>query len=287
MKVLVTGSNGQLGHDVIMELNKRGYDALGVDIKEMDITDSASVESVFNGFGPDAVVHCAAWTAVDAAENNADACRLVNAKGTGNIADACKRYNTKLVYLSTDYVFNGEGETPWKPDDKCEPLNVYGLTKYEGELEVKRLEKFFILRISWVFGKNGKNFVKTVLGLIENHNVLNFVDDQTGTPTYTPDLSRLICDMLETEKYGVYHVSNEGGYISWYDFVLEILKQVKRTDVTVNPVSSDEFKTPAKRPHNSRLDKSKLAENGFKPLPDWKDALKRYLTEIGDNNESD
>ncbi len=287
MKVLVTGSNGQLGYDVIKELNKRSYEAVGVDIAEMDITDAASVISVFEKERPDAVVHCAAWTAVDLAESNEEKCRAVNATGTQNIVNACIKCGAKLIYPSTDYVFSGEGETPWKPYDERSPLNVYGMTKYEGELAVEKYDKAFIIRIAWVFGKNGKNFVKTVLNLAKTRNELNFVADQIGTPTYTYDLSRLIVDMLETEKYGTYHITNEGGYISWYDFVLEILKQANICGVKVNPVSSDEFKTAAKRPHNSRLDKSALRENGFVPLPDWKDALHRYLIEIGEINESD
>lgn len=285
MTVLVTGSNGQLGHDVINELNKRRHTAVGVDIDEMDITDESSVKSVFDSVMPDAVIHCAAWTAVDAAESNADKCRLVNAKGTKNITDNAKKIGAKLIYLSTDYVFDGEGETPFKPYDKRNPINIYGLTKYEGELEAEKYEKSFIVRISWVFGVNGKNFVKTVLNLAKTHNVLSFVNDQIGTPTYTYDLAKLLCDMVESEKYGVYHATNEGGYISWYDFVVEILKQTGIKGKTVNPVTSDAFVTPAKRPHNSRLDKSCLIENGFTPLPDWKDALHRFLIEIGEINE--
>lgn len=287
MKVLVTGSNGQLGYDVINELRKRSHSAVGFDIDRLDITDKSSVDETIDFEKPDAVIHCAAWTAVDAAESNEEQCRLVNKTGTEYIAAACKRNDCKLIYLSTDYVFDGEGERPWQPDDARNPLNVYGKTKYEGELAVEQLEKYFIVRIAWVFGKNGKNFVKTVLNLAKNHDTLNFVCDQIGTPTYTYDLARLLADMVQSDKYGVYHATNEGGYISWYDFVLEILKQAKIEGKTVNPVSSDEFVTAAKRPHNSRLDKSKLAANGFDPLPDWKDALKRYLTEIGETSNAD
>ena len=282
MKILVTGAKGQLGYDVVNELNNRGHCVIGVDIEEMDITDYNSVEKCFAASEPDAVVHCAAWTAVDAAESNVEKCRLVNAKGTENITEFARKYNAKLVYISTDYVFNGEGEKPWKPDDKREPLNIYGLTKYEGELAAEKYDKTFIIRIAWVFGKNGNNFVKTVLKLAETNSVLNFVNDQVGTPTYTFDLAKLIADMLETEKYGKYHATNDGGYISWYDFVIEILKQKGINNITVNPVTSEMFKTAAKRPHNSRLDKSKLSENGFALLPDWKDALHRFLTETGE-----
>lgn len=282
MKILVTGAKGQLGYDVVNELNKRGHTVVGVDIEEMDITDCISVEKCFAASEPDAVVHCAAWTAVDAAESNIEKCRLVNAEGTKNITECTRKYNAKLVYISTDYVFNGEGEKPWKPDDKREPLNIYGLTKYEGELAAEEYEKTFIIRIAWVFGKNGNNFVKTVLKLAKTNSVLNFVNDQVGTPTYTFDLAKLIADMLETEKYGKYHATNDGGYISWYDFVIEILKQKGINNITVNPVTSEMFKTAAKRPHNSRLDKSKLSENGFALLPDWKDALHRFLMETGE-----
>ena len=250
--------------------------------EQMDITDPEQVAEVIGRVLPDAVIHCAAWTAVDAAESNVEKCRLVNAKGTENITEFARKYNAKLVYISTDYVFNGEGEKPWKPDDKREPLNIYGLTKYEGELAAEKYDKTFIIRIAWVFGKNGNNFVKTVLKLAETNSVLNFVNDQVGTPTYTFDLAKLIADMLETEKYGKYHATNDGGYISWYDFVIEILKQKGINNITVNPVTSEMFKTAAKRPHNSRLDKSKLSENGFALLPDWKDALHRFLTETGE-----
>lgn len=282
MKVLVTGSKGQLGCDVVKELNKRNHIAIGVDVDYMDITDAKCVKSVINQVNPDAVIHCAAWTAVDLAEMEQEKCTLVNKTGTENIIAACKKSAAKLLYLSTDYVFNGEGTEAWQYDDERNPLNVYGKSKYEGELVVENYEKHFIVRISWLFGKNGRNFVKTVLNLARNYDTLNFVDDQIGTPTYSYDLSRLLVDMIETEKYGKYHVTNEGGYISWYDFVLEILNQASITGKTVTPVSSEQFKVAAKRPHNSRLDKSKIIENGFVPLPDWKDAIKRYLIETGE-----
>lgn len=284
MKILVTGANGQLGYDVVNELKKRAHFVYGADISTMDITDENNVASVMQSVCPDAVIHCAAWTAVDLAESEAEKCTLVNKTGTENIVNECIKCGAKLLYLSTDYVFDGEGSTPWKPDDIRNPLNVYGKTKYEGELAVEKYEKHFIVRIAWVFGKNGKNFVKTVLNLAKNHDTLNFVNDQIGTPTYTYDLARLLADMIETEKYGTYHATNEGGYISWYDFVLEILKQAGITGKTVIPVTSGQFVTAAKRPHNSRLDKRTLAENGFAPLPDWKDAVKRYLIEIGEIN---
>lgn len=281
MRILVTGAKGQLGYDVINELKKRKHIFLGVDIDEMDITNAESVNKVINGFYPDGVIHCAAWTAVDLAESNEDKCRLVNVIGTKNIALACKKNKCKLMYISTDYVFDGEGIRPWEPDDECNPLNVYGQTKYEGELAVKQVEKSYIVRIAWVFGKNGSNFINTVLNLVKTHDTLNFVDDQIGTPTYTFDLARLLVDMIETEKYGIYHATNEGGYISWYDFVVEILRQANINDKTVNPVTSEQFVTVAKRPHNSRMSKQKLSEKGFDLLPDWKDAVNRYLKEIG------
>ena len=282
MKVLVTGVKGQLGFDVVNELEKRGHTAVGVDIQEMDITDAASVSSVIGEVKPDAVIHCAAWTAVDAAEDNEEKVRQVNAAGTGNIAKECKKLGCKMMYISTDYVFDGQGETPWQPDCKdYKPLNVYGKTKLEGELAVSSLiEKYFIVRIAWVFGKNGNNFIKTMLKLSNTHDVLKVVNDQIGTPTYTFDLARLLVDMIETEKYGYYHATNAGGYISWCEFATEIFRQANRS-VKVIPVTTAEYGlSKAKRPFNSRLDKSKLAENGFKPLPDWQDALKRYLKEI-------
>ena len=282
MKVLVTGVKGQLGYDVVNELEKRGHKAVGVDIDDMDITDAASVSATLQSVKPDAVIHCAAWTAVDAAEDNEEKVRLVNAAGTENIAKECKKLGCKMMYISTDYVFDGQGETPWQPDCKdYKPLNVYGQTKLEGELAVSSLlDKYFIVRIAWVFGKNGNNFIKTMLRLSNTHDVLKVVNDQIGTPTYTYDLARLLVDMIETQKYGYYHATNGGGYISWCEFATEIFRQANRS-VKVIPVTTAEYGlSKAKRPFNSRLDKSKLAENGFKPLPTWQDALKRYLKEI-------
>ena len=309
MKVLVTGVAGQLGHDVMNELAKRGYEGIGSDIKEvysgiqdgtavttmpyvpMDITDKASVESVLKSVGADVVVHCAAWTAVDLAEDEdkKPIVKAVNATGTENIALVCKELDCKLVYISTDYVFDGQGTKPWLPDCKdYKPLNVYGETKLAGELAVsENLEKYFIVRIAWVFGKNGKNFIKTMLNLGKTHDTLTVVSDQIGTPTYTLDLAKLLVDMIETDKYGYYHATNEGGYISWYDFTKEIFRQAieagheEYAKVTVKPVTTAEYgASKVKRPFNSRLDKSKLVENGFQPLPTWQDAIKRYLQEI-------
>ncbi len=278
MRVLVTGVKGQLGYDVMNELAGRGHEGIGVDIQEMDITDAASVEKVITEAAPDAVIHCAAYTAVDAAEDNVDLCRRVNAGGTENIARVCKALNCKMMYISTDYVFNGQGTRPWEPDDKREPLNVYGQTKYEGELAVETLEKFFLVRIAWVFGVNGKNFIKTMLNLGKTRDHLTVVADQVGSPTYTYDLARLLVDMIETDKYGRYHATNEG-LCSWYEFACEIFKQAGM-NVTVSPVTSDQYPAKAKRPMNSRMDKSKLDEMGFKRLPSWQDALGRYLKEI-------
>lgn len=278
MRVLVTGVKGQLGYDVMNELAKRGHEGIGVDIQEMDITDAASVEKVITEAAPDAVIHCAAYTAVDAAEDNVDLCRRVNAGGTENIARVCKALNCKMMYISTDYVFNGQGTRPWEPDDEREPLNVYGQTKYEGELAVEALEKFFIVRIAWVFGVNGKNFIKTMLNLGKTRDHLTVVADQIGSPTYTYDLARLLVDMIETDKYGRYHATNEG-LCSWYEFACEIFKQAGM-NVTVSPVTSDQYPAKAKRPMNSRMDKSKLDEMGFERLPSWQDALGRYLKEI-------
>lgn len=302
MRVFVTGVGGQLGHDVMNELHKRGHEGIGSDIApqysgaqdgsavttmpyvQLDITDAAAVSRVLHEVKPDAVVHCAAWTAVDAAEDaeNQPKVRAINAEGTANIAEACKELDCKMVYISTDYVFNGQGETPWQPDCKdYAPLNFYGQTKLEGELAVSsRLEKYFIVRIAWVFGLNGKNFIKTMLKLGETHDTLRVVNDQVGTPTYTIDLSRLLVDMIETEKYGYYHATNEGGYISWYDFACAIFK-VAGMNVTVLPVTTAEYgESKAKRPFNSRLDKSKLTDSGFQPLPDWHDALERYVGQM-------
>lgn len=286
MKVFVTGVKGQLGFDVVNELNKRGHEAIGVDIDELDITKEQDVYAMLDEVKPDGVIHCAAWTAVDDAEDNYDKVMEVNAKGTEYIAKGCKKLDVPMIYISTDYVFNGEGTTPWKPDDKREPLNVYGESKYRGELAVEELlDKYYIVRIAWVFGQNGHNFIKTMLNLGKTHDKLTVVDDQIGTPTYTYDLARLLVDMIETDKYGTYHATNEGGYISWYDFTVEIMKQACEYDdiykkVEVLPVGSDAYSVKAKRPSNSRLDKSKLVENGFEPLPDWKDALHRYLKSV-------
>ena len=309
MKVLVTGVAGQLGHDVMNELAKRGYEGIGSDIKDtysgipdgtavvtmpyvpMDITDKASVEKVLKEVNPDVVVHCAAWTAVDLAEDEdkKETVQKVNADGTRNISLVCKELGCKMVYISTDYVFDGQGTQPWEPDCKdYKPLNVYGETKLAGELAVsENLEKYFIVRIAWVFGKNGKNFIKTMLNLGKTHDQLRVVSDQIGTPTYTLDLAVLLVDMIETEKYGYYHATNEGGYISWYDFTKEIFRQAieaghkEYEKVTVTPVTTEEYGvSKAKRPFNSRLDKSKLTANGFNLLPTWQDAVKRYLAEI-------
>ena len=279
MKVLVTGVKGQLGYDVMAELAKRNIEAIGVDIDEMDITDKISVEKVIGEAAPDVVVHCAAYTAVDAAEDNVELCRRVNAGGTRNIAEVCKKLDCKMVYISTDYVFDGQGTRPWEPDDERHPLNVYGQTKYEGELAVQEnLSKYFIVRIAWVFGKNGKNFVKTMLKLAETHDKLTVVNDQFGSPTYTYDLARLLVDMIQTDKYGIYHATNEG-ICTWYEFACEIFRQAG-VKIEVTPVPASEYPTKAKRPENSRLDKSKLTENGFERLPSWQDALERYLKEI-------
>ena len=279
MKVLVTGTKGQLGYDVVNELEKRGHTAVAVDIEEMDITDAVSVERVITEAEVEAVIHCAAYTAVDAAEDNVEICRRVNAEGTENIAKVCKKLDLKMIYISTDYVFDGEGERPWEPDDERHPLNVYGQTKYEGELAVgKYLEKYFIVRIAWVFGVNGKNFIKTMLKLSETHEELNVVDDQVGSPTYTYDLAVLLVDMVESDKYGRYHATNEG-LCTWYEFAKEIFRQAG-VEVKVNPVTSDMFPAKAKRPKNSRMSKEKLDANGFHRLPTWQDALERYLSEI-------
>ena len=294
MRVFVTGVGGQLGHDVMDELARRGIEAIGSDIhgtldtpyayRQLDITDSDAVRRVLTDVFPDAVIHCAAWTAVDAAEDeaNREKVHLINAVGTENIARVCNELDAVMMYISTDYVFDGQGSEPWQPD--CmdyAPLNHYGQTKLEGELAVSSiLERYFIVRIAWVFGANGNNFIKTMLRLSETHNELRVVDDQIGTPTYTLDLARLLVDMILSNRYGYYHATNEGGYISWYDFAVEIFRQAGR-DVKVIPVSTAEYgMSKAKRPFNSRLDKSKLVKNGFTPLPDWKDALARYLDEL-------
>ncbi len=311
MKIFVTGVGGQLGHDVMNELSKRGYEGVGSDLApaysgiqdgsavtkmpyvSMDITDRASVDAVLTEAQPDAVVHCAAWTAVDMAEDDdkVEKVRLVNAAGTENIALACKKLDCKMIYLSTDYIFDGMGTEPWQPDCRdYRPLNVYGQTKLEGELAVSgNLTKYFIVRIAWVFGVNGKNFINTMLNLGKTHDRITVVNDQIGTPTYTFDLARLLVDMLETDRYGYYHATNEGGYISWYDFTVEIFRQAAALGhteyapdrVAVVPVTTAEYgASRASRPFNSRLDRSKLTENGFTPLPAWQDALDRYLREI-------
>lgn len=293
MKIFVTGVKGQLGHDVVNELEKRGHEAVGVDIDEMDITDQRAVDSLISQVKPEAVIHCAAWTAVDAAEDEdkKDKVRMVNAEGTRYIAAVCKKLDIRMLYVSTDYVFDGQGDTPWLPDCKdYRPLNVYGQTKLEGELAVaENLDKFFIVRIAWVFGKNGSNFIKTMLKIGKTRDRLTVVNDQIGTPTYTFDLARLLVDLIETEQYGYYHATNEGGYISWYEFAAEIFRQAAelghpeytKEHLALVPVTTAEYgSSKAARPFNSRLDKSKLAEKGFKPLPDWKDALHRYLLEL-------
>ncbi|MBR0530100.1 MAG: dTDP-4-dehydrorhamnose reductase [Ruminococcus sp.] len=291
MKFFVTGVGGQLGHDVMAELAKRGYEAVGSDIldsvpqdieyKKLDITDKSAVEQVITAVKPDVVVHCAAWTAVDAAEDeeNIPKVRAINVDGTRNIAEVCKALDCKMIYISTDYVFDGRGEEAWKPDCKdYAPRNVYGQSKLDGELAVaETLEKYFIVRIAWVFGKNGNNFVKTMLNVGKKHPEVRVVNDQIGTPTYTPHLARLLVDMAETDKYGYYHATNEGGYISWYDFTCEIYRQA-RLDTKVTPVTTAEYGlSKAARPFNSRLDKSKLTENGFKPLPTWQEALSEFI----------
>ena len=293
MKVFVTGVGGQLGYDVIKELTARGYEAVGSDILDncdaknyvkLDITDAAAVREALCEIKPDAVVHCAAWTAVDAAEDeeNKQKVYLINSAGTENIAKVCKELDCKMVYISTDYVFNGQGEEPWEADCKdYAPLSVYGESKLQGEKAVSSiLDKYFIVRIAWVFGLNGKNFIKTMLNVGAKYDTVRVVCDQIGTPTYTLDLSRLLVDMLETEKFGFYHATNEGGFISWYDFTCEIFRQAGYKTKVV-PVTTEEYGiSKAARPFNSRLDKSKLVSNGFKPLPTWQDALSRYLKEI-------
>lgn len=299
MKVFVTGVGGQLGHDVINELTSRGYEAIGSDVGDvgasgvpyvaLDITDAKAVERVITEIRPDAVVHCAAWTAVDAAEDadKQEKVKAINVDGTQNIANAAKMVDAKMVYISTDYVFDGQGTAPWEPDCKeYAPLNVYGQTKLGGELAVSStLEKYFIVRIAWVFGLNGGNFIRTMLQVGKNHPQVRVVNDQIGTPTYTYDLARLLVDMIESEKYGYYHATNEGGYISWYDFTKEIFRQAGM-DTEVLPVTTEEYGlSKAARPFNSRLDKKKLRDNGFVPLPDWKDALQRYLQELKKQGE--
>lgn len=301
MKIFVTGVGGQLGHDVVNELAKRNYEAVGSDKQEvyqgiidgsavtttpyvsLDITDKKAVEKVFSDIKPDVIIHCAAWTAVDAAEDveNREKVHLINAVGTQNIADVAKTIDAKMVYISTDYVFDGQGTEPWTPDCKdYNPINVYGQSKLDGELAVAQtIEKYFIVRIAWVFGLNGKNFIKTMINVGKTHDTVRVVNDQIGTPTYTLDLARLLVDMIETDKYGYYHATNEGGFISWYDFCVEFYKQYG-LKTKVIPVTTEEYGlSKAARPFNSRLDKSKLVTNGFDPLPVWQDAVKRYLAE--------
>ena len=282
MRVFVTGVKGQLGYDVMNELEKRGLTGIGVDIDEMEITDAAACRKVISEAKPDAVIHCAAYTAVDAAEDNVDLCRRVNADGTRNIAEVCHDLDIKMMYISTDYVFDGQGTRPWEPDDERHPLNVYGQTKYEGELAVEELvKKFFTVRIAWVFGVNGKNFIKTMLRLGKERGAVSVVDDQVGSPTYTYDLARLLVDMIQTDKYGRYHATNEG-LCSWYEFACEIFKKAGMDQVSVTPVTSEQFPAKAKRPSNSRMSKEKLTEAGFEHLPSWQDALERYLRTIGE-----
>ena len=278
MKVLVTGVKGQLGHDIVNECQKRNIEAIGVDIDEMDITNPTQVNDVITHAHVDAVIHCAAWTAVDKAEDEVEMCRKVNKNGTENIVDVCQKLDIPMMYFSTDYVFDGEGETPWNEYDKRSPLNVYGQTKYEGELAVEKYAKHFIIRISWVFGVNGNNFIKTMLRLGKERGEVSVVNDQIGSPTYTYDLAKLCVDMIQTDKYGTYHATNEG-ICSWYEFACEIFKQA-HLDVKVNPVDSTAFPVKAKRPHNSRMSKEELDKHGFQRLPSWQDALKRYLEVI-------
>lgn len=280
MKVLVTGIGGQLGHDVVRELEQRGHEVVGVGRDEMDITDAEKVGGVIRACAPDAVIHCSAYTAVDRAEDEADQCRKVNVEGTKNIAEVCAELDCKMIYISTDFVFSGEGERPWETDDAAGPISVYGRTKYEGEAEVKsRLDKFFIVRISWVFGKNGNNFVKTMLRIGKENGAVKVVDDQIGSPTYTRDMAVLLADMVQTEKYGVYHASNEG-FCSWYEFAKEIFRLAGMDEVSVTPITSDQFSAKAKRPFNSRMSKEKLIKEGFNKLPSWQDALIRYMQEL-------
>ena len=275
MRILVTGVKGQLGFDVVNELEKRGIEAVGVDVEEMDITDKAACDKVITEANVDAVIHCAAYTAVDAAEDNVDVCMKVNAEGTRNIAEVCKKLDIKMMYISTDYVFDGQGTRPWEPDDERHPLNVYGQLAVE-----ETLEKFFTVRIAWVFGVNGKNFIKTMLRIGKERGAATVVCDQIGSPTYTYDLARLLVDMIQTDKYGRYHATNEG-LCSWYEFACEIFRAAGMDEVKVTPVPSSEYPaSKAKRPMNSRISKEKLSENGFERLPDWKDAVARYLKEI-------
>lgn len=281
MKILVTGYKGQLGYDVVNEATSRGIEAIGVDIDEMDITNQEQVNTVIKSGNYDAVVHCAAWTAVDKAEEPElfETVKKVNATGTKYIADVCEELDIPMMYFSTDYVFDGEGTTPWNEYDERHPLNVYGLTKAQGEEFVEKLKKHFIIRIAWVFGKNGNNFIKTMLRLGKERGAVSVVNDQVGNPTYTYDLAKLVVDMIQTDKYGKYHATNSGDFISWYDFACEIFKQAGM-DVKVTPVDSNQFPAKAKRPKNSRMNQTELDKNGFNRLPSWQDALGRYLNEI-------
>lgn len=281
MKILVTGYKGQLGYDVVNEATSRGIQAIGVDIDEMDITNQEQVNTVIKSGNYDAVVHCAAWTAVDKAEEPElfETVKKVNATGTKYIADVCEELDIPMMYFSTDYVFDGEGTTPWNEYDERHPLNVYGLTKAQGEEFVEKLKKHFIIRIAWVFGKNGNNFIKTMLRLGKERGAVSVVNDQVGNPTYTYDLAKLVVDMIQTDKYGKYHATNSGDFISWYDFACEIFKQAGM-DVKVTPVDSNQFPAKAKRPKNSRMNQTELDKNGFNRLPAWLDALGRYLKEI-------
>ena len=304
MRLLVTGVAGQLGHDVMNELFQRGYEGVGSDLApayagaqdgtpvtsmpyvSMDITDAEAVRKTITDAGADGVVHCAAWTAVDKAEECEDLVRKINAGGTENIAKVCKDLDLPMMYFSTDYVFDGNGTRPWEPEDERHPLDVYGQTKAEGELAViANLRKYYILRIAWVFGVNGSNFIRTMLRLAETHPTLKVVSDQIGTPTYTYDLARLVVDMMEKDRYGIYHVTNEGSYISWYEFACAIFRAAGREDITVLPVTSKEYGAAAKRPYNSRMDRSKIVTEGFEPLPTWEDALKRYVAILKDQKE--
>lgn len=280
MRILVTGARGQLGTDLMNELEKQGLEGVGVDIAEMDITDAKACMDVICGANVDAVIHCAAYTAVDSAEDNVELCRKINGEGTRNVALACKAADVKMMYISTDYVFDGKGTRPWEPDDHRDPLNVYGQTKYEGELAIEELlDRYFTVRIAWVFGVAGNNFIKTMLRLGRERGAVSVVDDQVGSPTYTYDLARLLVDMIQTDHYGRYHATNEG-MCSWYEFAVEIFRQAGMDQVTVTPVSSTEFAAKAVRPENSRMSKEKLSDNGFTRLPSWRDALSRFLQVI-------
>ena len=280
MKVLVTGAGGQLGHDVVKELAGRGIEAVGTDSRRLDITDRGLVDRIMEEEHPDAVIHCAAYTAVDAAEDNEELCRQVNVEGTRSLAMACRRLDCKMIYISTDYVFDGAGERPWEPEDACHPISVYGRSKYEGELAVQEiLEKYFIVRVTWTFGINGKNFVKTMLRLARDHDTLKVVDDQFGSPTYTADLAVLLADMVGTDRYGIYHAASEG-VCSWYEFACTIFRMAA-LPVKVLPVTTAQYGARAARPANSRMSKEKLTARGFQTLPHWQDALGRYLDALG------